>query len=134
MNAPAENLKNPEAGYTLSVSKEDGFFHIRVEGAGEFLYLRELLDEVAALCRGSDCTKVICESAMSGFTGFGDIMALRSGLVTSTMPGGVKIALVCSPEYFLAYHYLGELVQMVSGSVTRVFQNLQEARHWLDRQ
>lgn len=133
MKAPIECLEQIGTGYTLSALKENDIIHIVAEGEVSPVSMRGLFAGVTALCRTGDCQKIICESVLVGFSSFEDIRVMRAGLLSCDIPQEVEMAVVCPPEYFWAYHYLGENVQLNTGATTRIFRDLQEAREWLNR-
>lgn len=107
----------------------------RIEGPQSFAQAVDDVDERLRKARAEGASRVLVD--VRGLTGFGkpDLLA-RLGMVrrwAATAGAQMRVAMLCSPE-FIDGERFGVVVARGLGFDGDVFENEEDARHWLDQQ
>lgn len=124
-----EHIDN-NSDYFFQLVPAAEYIHIIATGKADSWNLEELFFEISRLDRTDGRNRILCEIKMNALESIKDLFVLRESILKCDLHPDARMAIIYRHNHWI-FEQLGIEFFQMSGSWTRIFENLEEACNWL---
>jgi len=120
--------------YKLSIQHKGRYIHVKVSGVTNLQNVLAIWKKIAQASRRLSLKNVLCEGCLDipGYTG--TLYDYGEKISGTDVPGGTRIALICSEEKYQELSQSGTVLTTRFSVFPKVFRDVGEGTEWLTKE